>query len=293
MTIASMTGFARAGGSAAGYEWNIEAKSVNGRGLDLRFKIASPFDSLEPEMRSAMQRRLQRGNVQIFVSARQAGEAQTPQINEHVFRAYAEAAEKLAWSAKLADANMGDILRLPGVVELQNDKATLPDEAKSAFLVSFETLLTSLVDSRRSEGSALGSIVNGIVDSMATLIEAAAEAEAARTPALKARLKAQVDLLLESNTSFDPDRLHQEAILLVARQDVREELDRLRAHIAHAREQLVGAGPVGRRLDFLSQELVREANTLCSKSNDIALTRIGLDLKTAVEQFREQVQNIE
>lgn len=294
MTIASMTGFARAQASAGGYSWVFELKSVNGRGLDLRFRLPSPFDALEADLRQRAQKALARGNVQIGLTVRREATASTGRINEELFIDYAGVAERLAWKANLAAATVGDLLRLPGIVETGTGVAEeLTPEVAQAALASFDEALGALARSRTGEGAALSAIVACQLDGMADAVAAAEALDALRPAAIRARLEAQVKALLDVADTLDAGRLHQEAVLIASRVDVREEIDRLKAHLDAARALLTAREPVGRKLDFLAQEFVREANTLCSKANDIALTRIGLDLKAQVEQFREQVQNIE
>lgn len=294
MTLSSMTGFARAQGAIEGLSWAFELRSVNGRGLDLRFRLPAPLDACEADLRARAQKRLTRGNVQISASIkREAGPAAT-RINEAAFQAYAEVGARLAASHGLGALVAGDILRLPGVVEAGDaGDAGLSEAEQAAVGLSFETALNGLVAARRQEGQALAAIVGGLLDQMGQRILAAETADSARLAAVRERLKSQIAALVETAAGFDADRLHQEAVLIASRIDIREEIDRLKAHVEQARGHLDAQEAVGRKLDFLSQEFVREANTLCSKANDIALTRIGLDLKAIVEQFREQVQNIE
>ena len=294
MTISSMTGFARAQGSAGDYAWAFEIKSVNGRGLDLRFRLPAPFDALEADFRTRAQKALSRGNLQIGMSVTRTASVARGRINEDLFIDYATVAERLAWKANLAAATVGELLRLPGIIET----GTTPEEVldavvTEAVLASFDAALAGLVSARAAEGAALAAIITGQLDGMAAAVAAAIEADGARPAAIRARLDSQIRALLDSAETFDPARLHQEAMLIASRVDVREEIDRLKAHIEAARGHVAAREPVGRKLDFLAQEFVREANTLCSKANDLALTRIGLDLKALVEQFREQVQNIE
>lgn len=294
MSIRSMTGFARAQGSEAGYAWTIEAKSVNGRGLDVRFRLPQGFDALEPDMRARALKTLARGNVNVALTVRRDVAGGSLRINEALFIEIAEAAERLAWGAKLPSMTAGDILRVPGVVETGDSADEGPSEAvQAAVLATFDAVLVGLTASRGGEGKALAGIVSSQVDGIEATVAIAEAADSRRPEAVRARLKAQIEMLLGTADKFDPDRLHQEAMLIAARIDVKEEIDRLRAHVAAARALLASREPVGRKLDFLAQEFVREANTLCSKANDISLTRAGLDLKTWVEQFREQVQNIE
>ena len=294
MAISSMTGFGRAQGAQGGLTWVIELKSVNGRGLDLRFRVQSPFEALEQDLRTRAARKLARGNVQIGVSVKRETAAVHPRVNEALFAELAEVAERLSWTSRLGTVSPGDLLRLPGVVETGDaPDQTLDEAVQQAVLADFDAALAMLITSRRQEGAALAAIISAQLDQMDERIAAAEACDAARAGAIKARLKSQIEALLDTSDTFDADRLHQEAVLIASRIDVREEIDRLKAHVAQARTLLGAKEPVGRKLDFLAQEFVREANTLCSKANDIALTRVGLDLKTVVEQFREQVQNIE
>ena len=294
MALCSMTGFARAQGAEAGYSFAFELKSVNGRGLDLRFRLQQPFDGLEADLRARAQKVLARGNVQIGLTVKRDSTGAGLRINEALFAELAETAERLAWSAELTQATVGDLIRIPGVIEAGDVRDDAPsDEVVAAVVACFDQALAMLVASRRSEGEALARIVTAQIDQMEAGIAQAEALDALRPAAIRARLKSQIDALLETSATFDADRLHQEAVLIASRMDVREEIDRFQAHVAAARTLLAAREPVGRKLDFLTQEFVREANTLCSKANDIALTRIGLDLKTLVEQFREQIQNVE
>lgn len=294
MAISSMTGFGRAQGTHGGLTWQIELKSVNGRGLDLRFRIQTPLDGLEQEFRSRAARKLARGNVQISLAVKRESASVHPRVNEALFAELAEIAERLSWTSRLGTVSPGDLLRLPGVVETGESADQTPDEqVQQAVNADFDAALAMLATSRRQEGTALAAIISAQLDQMEARIAAAEACDGARGLAIKARLKSQIEALLDTSDTFDADRLHQEAVLIASRIDVREEIDRLKAHVAQARTLLSAKEPVGRKLDFLAQEFVREANTLCSKANDIALTRVGLDLKTIVEQFREQVQNIE
>lgn len=289
-----MTGFARAQGTAGGFSVSVEIRSVNGRGLDLRFRLQAPFDGLEAEFRSRVQKVLSRGSVQINLACKREAGAAGIRVNEALFAELAETAERLAWTAKLTQATVADLLRLPGVIESGEGREDAPDEAaQAAVLALFDEALAGLCATRRAEGAALSVVLSRQIDQMAALISAAEAADATRPAAIRARLEGQIKALMETGQGFDADRLHQEAMLIATRIDVREEIDRFKAHIDTARALGRAREPVGRKLDFLTQEFVREANTLCSKANDLALTRIGLDLKAVVEQFREQVQNIE
>lgn len=290
-----MTGFARAPGAVHGLRWAWEIKSVNARALDVRVRVPPGFDQVEAAARAAIPARIGRGTCYANLSVDRDGAAPVVRINQEALDAVVAALHALRDRVEAAPPTLDGLLSIRGVMDVVDQE---PDEAEqaarvAAILESLGAALDGLVEVRRGEGDVLGGVLGRQLDRMAVLRDAA-EANPARTPqAVRARLAEQLRVLLEGAPALDPDRLHQEAVLIAARADVREELDRLAAHIAAARELLAGGGAVGRRLDFLSQELGREANTLCAKSNDAAMTRIGLDLKTVVEQFREQVQNLE
>ena len=216
-------------------------------------------------------------------------------VNEPVLAAVLSAMNDIGKRIDAAPAQLDGILGFKGVIEVI-DEIESEDErraAEAAFVAGFGKAVAGLAEMRRHEGAALGSVLTQRLDAIAALTARAEEAPGRRPEAIRERLKEQVALLLDASDRFDADRLHQEAILIAAKVDIREELDRLAAHVAQGRRLLSEGGAVGRRLDFLAQELNREANTLCSKSNDVELTNIGLELKSVVEQFREQVQNLE
>jgi uncharacterized protein (TIGR00255 family) len=295
MSLASMTGFARAQGTAGGYGWAWEIKSVNSKGLDLRLRLPPGWDAVETTARASAAKQLARGNVTATLEVSREGAAPTVRVNEEVLAAVLSAIQSIGKRLDASPPSPDGILGLKGVIDVV-DAEENPDErqkAEVAIAAGFERALTDLVTARRQEGDALLQILTGRLDEIARLV-AAAEASPARKPeAIRAKLAEQIAQLLETGTKFDPDRLHQEALLLAAKVDVREEIDRLTTHIAAARELLKKGGPAGRRLDFLAQEFNRESNTLCAKSNDASLTAIGLELKATVDQFREQVQNLE
>ncbi|MFH6782957.1 MULTISPECIES: YicC/YloC family endoribonuclease [Methylobacterium] len=291
MSIASMTGFAREAGSTGPAHWAWELKSVNGRGLEIRVRVPAGLDSVGEEARALVQKRLGRGTCHLTLTLSRTEAAPRVRINEALLAALAESVTRVPMPLGITLPSVDGLLSVRGVVEVEEE--TGDDEALRCDLaVAAGRLVEALAEGRRAEGRALADIVGGQLSVMADLVEAAEACPARRPEAVKARLAAQVAALLES-ASLDPARLHQEAVLLAARADVREEIDRLRAHIGAARDLLATGGAVGRRLDFLAQELGREANTLCAKANDVSLSRIGLDLKAVVEQFREQVQNVE
>ena len=295
MSLASMTGFARAQGVAATYAWAWEIKSVNGKGLDLRLRLPQGWDSVESAVRTAASQRVTRGNVSATLEVRREGAVPTVRVNAPVLDAVLAAIREVSKRVEAEPPTLDGILGLKGVIDIADaeENAEARAAAEAAVVKGFEQALASLVKEREREGAALGRVLAGRMDAIAKLA-AAAESNPARKPeAIRARLAEQVKALLATGERLEPDRLHQEAVLLAAKADVREELDRLAAHIEAVRALLREGGSVGRRLDFLAQELNREANTLCSKANDVSLTAIGLDLKAAVDQFREQVQNLE
>jgi uncharacterized protein (TIGR00255 family) len=299
MALSSMTGFARGQGASGPYGWTWEIKSVNAKGLDLRLRLPPGWDAVEPPVRTTAAAALARGTVYATLGIERHGNSPVVRINEDVLAAVLAAAKSLAGRIDAERPRLDGILAIKGVVEVVDaEEAEDQRRAVEAQVVAgFAAVLANLAAMRRHEGEALGRILSARLDDIAALT-ARAEAAAARRPAaVKQRIAEQIAALLEAdsagNRRFDPDRLYQEAVLIAARGDVREELDRLAAHVAQAQAMLKSGEAVGRRLDFLSQELNRETNTLCAKANDLELTNIGLELKGAVEQFREQVQNLE
>jgi len=295
MPLASMTGFARSQGSAGGYHWAWELKSVNGKGLDLRLRLPQGWDAIEVPARASAARHLARGNVSATLTAERTGALAAVRVNEEVLAALLETIGKIAQRVDASPPSLDGILGLKGVMEITETEENVAArrEAEAAVAAGFEAALSDLVSARRNEGLALARLLETRLVEIARLT-AAAEASPARAPeAIRARLAEQVKSIVGTGEKFDSDRLYQEAILLAAKADVREELDRLKAHVEAAQKLLAAGGPVGRKLDFLAQELNRESNTLCAKSNDVSLTAIGLDLKAVVDQFREQVQNLE
>lgn len=295
MTLSSMTGFARSHGASASYAWSWEIKSVNAKGLELRLRLPPGFDAVEVAVRARGAEMLSRGNVYATLTVTREGAAPLVRINEPVLNALINAIGNLAGRVDAEKPRLDGLLGLKGVIDVADAEESEDEKAaaEDAIVKGFVTALKGLTDMRKHEGAAIGKILTTRLDEMAAL-SARADAAPGRQPeAVKKKLADQIAVLLEASSRFDPDRLHQEAILLAGKADIREELDRLAAHIAQARKLMAGGGAIGRRLDFLSQELNRETNTLCSKSNDIDLTNIGLELKSIVEQFREQVQNLE
>jgi uncharacterized protein (TIGR00255 family) len=294
MTIASMTGFARTAGSAGPWRLAWELRSVNAKGLDARLRLPPPFDAIEPEARARVSRKLNRGTIHATLAAQPEAAIPEVRINQDVLRKLIAAVAEIPLPAMITPATLDGLLALRGVVEIsdaaENEAEIL--KARVDALGLLDAALESLVAMRQSEGGALALVLSARLEKIAALTQAADACPARKPEAIQARL-AQSLAMLAGNANFDQIRLHQEALMLAAKADIREELDRLAAHTAAARELLAKGGAAGRRLDFLAQELSREANTLCAKSNDASLTGLGLELRVEIEQFREQVQNIE
>jgi len=295
MALSSMTGFARADGAHGSYRWTWELKSVNAKGLEIRLRLPPGWDSVEVAVRARAAPALTRGTVYATLSTSREGVAPVVRVNEPVLAAVLSAMRDVAGRIDAEPASLDGILGFKGVIEVI-DEVESEDErraAEAAFVVGFGQAVAGLAETRRQEGAALGTVLTQRLDEIAALTARAEAAPGRKTEAIRERLREQIASLLDASDRFDADRLHQEAILIAAKVDVREELDRLAAHVAQGRHLVAQGGSVGRRLDFLAQELNGEANTLCSKSNDVELTNIGLELKSVVEQFREQVQNLE
>ncbi len=295
MALSSMTGFARSQGATDSFAFEWEIKSVNSKGYDFRLRLPPGWDAVEPALRKEAADSLARGTVYANLAVKPLNTAPAVRINEDVLAVVERVSAALQKRTGAAPATVDGLLSVRGVVDTVD--AEVSEEARRAAEVAitkaFGVALKSLAEMRRREGDALGDVLRQRLAELSTL-SAKADATPGRKPeAIKARLATQIATLLESSDRFDPDRLHQEAVLIAARADIREELDRIAAHIAQAGELLGNGGAVGRRLDFLSQELNREVNTCCSKSNDLELTNLGLSMKNVVEQFREQVQNVE
>ena len=295
MALSSMTGFARGHGVSGSYAWAWEIKSVNGKGLDVRLRLPSGWDAIEAPVRARAAERLARGSIQAILTVERGGVTPVVRINAAVLDAILATLRQLAPRIDAAPPSLDGLLSLKGVMEVADVEENEDERrgAEAAAIAGFAEAVAALSEMRQREGAALTRILKSRLEEIAALAHRAEEAPGRRVEAIRARLAEQVATLLAQSDRFDPDRLHQEAILLATKADVREELDRLAAHVAQALQLIDGGGAVGRRLDFLAQELNREANTLCAKTNDVELTNIGLELKAAVEQFREQVQNVE
>jgi uncharacterized protein (TIGR00255 family) len=295
MALSSMTGFARAHGVSGSYVWAWEIKSVNAKGLDLRLRLPAGWDAIEAPLRNRAAEVLVRGTVHAALTAERQGVAPIVKVNEPALAAALATIRSLAGRVEAAPPRLDGILALKGMIEVLDEDEREEDRraAEAAVVAGFALAIGELAAMRRHEGAALGQVLTLRLDEVGALAARAEAAPGRRPEAIKARIAEQITVLLEASSRFDPDRLHQEAILIASKADIREELDRLAAHRAQAARLIAEGGPIGRRLDFLAQELTREANTLCAKSNDVELTNVGLELKSVVEQFREQVQNLE
>jgi len=294
MTIVSMTGFAESAGSHEGLRWRWEAKSVNGRGLDLRLRTPPGFDALEQPARMLAAERFRRGNFQVTLNVEADNAARGLKVDPVALASAVRLAREVAAETGLAPARIDGLLALKGVIvqeEVAQDPVTR-GHRDANILKSLALTFDALIKARANEGAKLAQLLSAQMDEIDRLVSEAEKLAAAQPEAFRQKLSAQLQELL-AGASIPEDRLAQEVALLATRADVREELDRLKAHIQDARAILTSGEAVGRKLDFLSQEFNREANTLCSKSADVALTRIGLALKTVIDQFREQAQNVE
>lgn len=292
-TLSGMTGFGRADGAGEGWTWSVEARSVNGRNLEVRFRGPNGFDGLERAAKAAGQARFARGQVTISVQAKraEAGEAAVT-INAAVLARYLTLANELAEDGATPPSADG-LLALRGVIEApeEADDPEARAAVEAAMARTVEEALDALKASRQNEGAQLTPVLDAFIAQIEALV-AQAEGEAVtQVEAIRDRFTRRISELAPDAPGLE-DRIFLEAAALATKADVREELDRLTAHVASAR-QLVASAPAGRKLDFLMQEFMREANTLCSKSATTALTGIGLELKAVIEQLREQVQNVE
>jgi len=301
--IISMTGFAarkgQGAGAAAGYGWVWDIRSVNGKGLDLRLRLPDWIDGLEGPLRAELGRAMHRGNVSLTLKvSREVSEgAEALRVNPNALRAVLTALAVVENAAMevgvtLAQASQADVLGLRGVLEAatgDDDTAAL----RTALLADLGPLLADFSAVRAAEGAALAQVIAAQLDRVEALTRAAGAEAAARNDAAATFLRDALARVLDNADGVDATRLAQELALLAVKTDVTEELDRLTAHVAAARALLDDPAPVGRKFDFLMQEFMREANTLCSKAQALALTRIGLDLKAVIDQMREQVQNVE
>ncbi len=293
----SMTAFAAAKGAHGAHEWTWELRSVNGKGLDLRLRLPDWIEGLEPALRARLSGALARGNVNLNLRVQSGEQGGRLALNgaqlDDILAALAKVeARALESGVTLAPSRPADLLAMRGVLEtaaFETDTAPLC----AAILADFEPLLAAFLDMRASEGAALCAVLNAQIDRIEQLTNDAAKAAGARSADMAATLQKQLARVTDNTESGDPARIAQELALIAVKSDVTEEIDRLHAHVAAARMLLAQGAAIGRKLDFLTQEFNREANTLCSKAQYGDLTAIGLDLKAVIDQMREQVQNVE
>lgn len=296
MPLQSMTGFGRARGQENGASWTWELRSVNGRGLDLRFRLPSGFEAFELVLREHVGKALARGNCAISLNLKLPAAAPEFRLNDAAlsrFAALAERAREL--TGRTESVSLEALITFKGVVEVVESQ--LGEDGAGALqatlLSSFKDALAAMVEAREGEGRRLAAILGEKLDEIERMV-VEAEASPARAPeAIHERLRLQLQRIFAQDVDVDRDRLYQEAAIMAARADIEEEIKRLKSHVAGARELLADSQPAGRKFEFLAQEFQREANTLCAKSNAAEITRIGLALKSAIDQFREQVQNVE
>jgi uncharacterized protein (TIGR00255 family) len=295
MTVSSMTGFARAAGQDDDHGWTWEARSVNGKGRDVRCRLPAGLDELEGDVRSAAARHLARGSVSLTLALRRAPGKMDVTVNEDLLDQIEAIAGGIARRMTVEPPRLDGLLSVRGVLDVREPEEDKSERTalKAVMLRTLDDVLGQLVEARKDEGARTHKILDDHISGLDGLVGSARHTAAAQPDALRVRLKEQISELLDSIPALNEERITQEAALLIAKADVREELDRLSAHVAAARELLDQVGPVGRKLDFLSQEFNREANTLCSKSSDLELTRIGLEMKAVIDRFREQVANVE
>jgi len=295
MALMSMTGFARAAGEGAGCRWNWEIKSVNNKGLEVRTKLPSLLDGFDLTVKKLVAAHLTRGSVFVTLSVSLEGDEGALVINEERLEALLALAAKYTDRPGVEPARLDGLLAVKGVVDVtaremdEGEKAALEAELATSFVGLLEALKTG----RANEGARLQTVLEGQLGDIERLAKAARAAAGDRLEGMQARFRQQLAKLEKNDKPVSEERLAQEVALMAVKADIQEELDRLDSHVVEARRLLAEDKPVGRRLDFLCQEFNREANTLCSKSGDNVLTKIGLDLKVLIDQFREQIQNIE
>jgi len=293
MTISGMTGFGRAEGALGDWSWAVEARSVNGRNLEVRFRGPPGLDGLERTTREQAQARFQRGQLSVGVQAKRVEGAGAVRLNLEQLERYLAAGAPYLKGGQASPPSLDGLLALKGVIETEDAVADAEARAEleAAMTASIGQALDDLLAARRQEGAALAGVLAGFLDRIAELVALAEDHAAEQPAAIKERFARRMAELI--GEAAPEERIVQEAAAQATRADVREELDRLTGHVAAARQLLAADGAVGRRFDFLTQEFMREANTLCSKSASSALTSVGLDLKAVIDQFREQVQNVE
>jgi len=299
MSLASMTGFARAEGNletgGGAWRWSWELKSVNGKNLELRLRLPNGHDWLEGDARKLVQSHIKRGSVYGLLTLTRESGATELRVNEEALAQVVAALKLIGGKTDAAAPRLDGILGMRGVLESAESEET-PEEKKArgaAILKTLDQAMKGLVKARQEEGAKIEAM---IVDQVGQVEKLSAEADkcaSARPEAIRIRMKEQIEEIMGMGKGLSEERLHQELAILATKSDVREEIDRLGAHVSAARDLLTTTGPVGRKFDFLAQEFNREANTVCSKSGDIELTQIGLEMKSVIDQLREQIQNLE
>lgn len=296
MSIHSMTGFARSSGQHANYNWTWEIRSVNGKGLDVRMRLPSGFDALDLPTRTTIGKQFKRGNMSVSLNVQRNQEQAGYRVNHDLLKQLVAMMQDVKDDLPNVSApSLDGLMGLRGVIEPveEEESEEMREETHAMILVSLKEALNDLAENRASEGARMETVLTGHIDEIESLCGKAEACASAQPDAIKARLVRQLKDVMDDLPELDQERISQEAAIIMTKADVREELDRLRAHIEGARDLLSKGSPCGRKLDFLCQEFNREANTLCSKAQDVDLTRIGLDFKAVIDQFREQVQNIE
>ena len=295
MSLKSMTGFARGNAAHAGYSWSWEVKSVNAKGLDIRSRVPSFLDGLDIEIKKLASKNLERGTIFVNLNIERDGAGSDFTINHGLLDSLIETAAGYADKDRISPASVDGLLNIKGVIDFSSKP--LADDEKSGLIKELlghlEGVILELIEARASEGARMQDILSANMDEMLNLITSAEQCASVRMEATRDRFQANLERLLGDDNTVSQDRLEQEIAILAVKADITEEIDRLKSHVTDACEILASKGAVGRRLDFLSQEFNREANTLCSKSNDKELTKTGLAMKVLIDQFREQIQNIE
>jgi len=295
MTLSSMTGFGRAEGHYKHYSWVWEIRSVNGKGLDVRMRIPPGLDAFDQFIKTTIKKEITRGSINVLLQLSKEETDTDVKVNEAALDKLIGVAKKASVDHDLPMPSLDSLLSIRDVVEIipTEDNENQISERNDILKKSFIEALSELKSSREEEGLATRKMLSDVIDQVENLLNQAEKIANNQPSLLKEKFEEKVSALFDNKQGIDKDRLAQEIVLLATKADTKEETDRLRAHIASARTMLDAKGTIGRKMDFLTQEFNREANTLCSKSSDITLTNIGLSLKTAIDQIREQVQNVE
>ncbi|WP_321391348.1 YicC/YloC family endoribonuclease [Emcibacter sp.] len=295
MTLSSMTGFARTQGQWENYSWVWEIRSVNGRGLDIRCRIPSGFEAMDQTVRGHLKKHIARGSLNVNLQMHRESEEVQVKVNQVALDQLVAIVVETSSNNHLPQPDISNLMSVRDLVQIieGEEDENFRKARDKAIEESFLEAIAALKENRLSEGAATSEMLQKIIIDIEASVAEATKVAAGQPNLIRDRFMDKVNALLDDNKGLDPDRIAQEVTILATKADVKEEMDRLVAHIDAARKLLVEKEPVGRKLDFLSQEFNREANTLCSKSSDIALTQIGLSLKASIDQLKEQVQNIE